>query len=224
MNYLLYCVLRASDHPRLKTLRGVGGQPVYLIAKNGLAALVSRTSNVELAPAVRRVVAYEKVIQSIHRHCAVIPFRYSSVFARESQVSAFLQERGRQYKALLGALQGSVEMSIHVVFDRMEPRATTAEHSGTAYMAAQEARYAAQDRLASEQELLQERICGSLSGLFLRSKADSHFQAGRRIVSMHFLISRKSITAFRKAFRRMKLHQPAKLLLSGPWPPHNFVL
>ena len=44
-----------------------------------------------------------------------------------------------------------------------------------------------------------------------------------RFPSLYFLIPRESIDAFRQAFRQLSKTDSARLLLSGPWPPYNFV-
>jgi hypothetical protein len=44
-----------------------------------------------------------------------------------------------------------------------------------------------------------------------------------RFPSIYFLIPRESIDAFRQVFRQLSKTDSARLLLSGPWPPYNFV-
>ena len=223
MKYLLYCVFRNSSPWRPKTLPGVEAQPVFLVGKNGLSAAVSRISGSDPAPAVSRILAYHKVIESIHRRRAVIPLRYGSLLEQESQIVEYLEERRQQYEALLQELEGRVEMGIRVLFDKAECRMPVAEGSGAAYLAAQRDRYARDDRLAVEQEMVVEKTYSLLSGLFVRSKAESSLLAGSRLLSLHFLVPQKSVRLFRKAFRRLDPGQSVKLLLSGPWPAHNFV-
>ena len=44
-----------------------------------------------------------------------------------------------------------------------------------------------------------------------------------RLLSLHFLTARAAAGDFREGVRRMALPGEAKLLVSGPWPPYNFV-
>jgi hypothetical protein len=44
------------------------------------------------------------------------------------------------------------------------------------------------------------------------------------LVSLYFLVPRQSVERFRRVFRRICRGQSAKLLMTGPWPPFNFVL
>lgn len=223
MKYLLYCVFQSPHRRRPKTLLGIGGQPVFLVKKNGLSAAVSRVSSSDLAPDLSRILAYEKVIECIHRQRGVIPLRYGSVFEQKSDIVGLLEERGQQYESLLRELEGWVEMGIRVLFKSAERGMPIAELSGAAYLAAQRNRYGKDDRVIAEQEMVIEKIHRLLSGLFVRTKTESSFIAGSPLLSLHFLVPRNSIRLFRMAFRGINLRNSAKLLLSGPWPPHNFV-
>lgn len=223
MKYLLYCLFHNPGHRKPKTLLGVGRQPVFLVGTNGLSAAVSRICGSDLVPAICRILDYERVIESLHRRRAVIPLRYGSVFEQESQILKFLEERAKQYDALLRELGGRVEMGIRVLFKNAERGMPVTELSGAAYLTAQRDRYAWDDRLTWEQEMVMEKTYSFLSGLFVHSKAESSFLAGSRLLSLHFLVPKKSLKLFQKAFLHMDLGQSAKLLLSGPWPPYNFV-
>lgn len=196
---------------------------MFLVGKNGLSAAVSRISGSDLVPAIPRILTYENVIECLHRRGAVIPLRYGSVFEKESQILKFLGQRAKRYEALLRELEGRVEMGIRVLFKNAGRGMPVTELSGAAYLAAQSDRYSRDDRLTREQERVVEKSVSSLSGLFVRSKAESSFPAGSRLLSLHFLVPKTSLELFRKAFLRIDSGRSTKLLLSGPWPPYNFV-
>ncbi|MFH2218414.1 MAG: GvpL/GvpF family gas vesicle protein [Pseudomonadota bacterium] len=44
------------------------------------------------------------------------------------------------------------------------------------------------------------------------------------LLSLYYLVPRQSVERFRRVFRRLCSAKDVKLLLSGPWPPFNFVL
>jgi hypothetical protein len=43
------------------------------------------------------------------------------------------------------------------------------------------------------------------------------------LLSLYFLVPGSAVESFRQAFRHLSATEPARLLLSGPWPPYNFV-
>ena len=223
MKYLLYCIFQNHGRQCRRGLRGVGRKSVFLVQRNGLRAAVSKISDADLSPGIPRVLAYENVIESIHRRGAVIPLRYGSVFEQESQIAQLLEERGRHYAEMLRELEGLVEMGVRVLSKSAERGQPFPPLSGGAYLAAQGEHYAQADRICLEQERINRQIHRLLAGLFERSKTESGLLAGNRLLSLHFLVPKNSITPFRRAFQRMSHLPAARVLLSGPWPPYNFV-
>ena len=45
-----------------------------------------------------------------------------------------------------------------------------------------------------------------------------------KILSLNFLVPRRSVESFRRTFQEISRKEGMKMLLSGPWPPYNFVL
>ncbi len=95
--------------------------------------------------------------------------------------------------------------------------------SGRAYLLARRDRYVERDGIDSAQAVLSERICGRLSGLFVRRKQESSVMAGSVLLSLYFLVRGNGVKDFRNAFGDLNHIEGAKVLLSGPWPPYNFV-
>ncbi len=223
MKFLLYGVFRNGDRRWPETLRGVGLQAVFLIEKNGLSAAVSKIEDSALTPNISGALAYERVLGSIHRTGTVIPMRFGSVFESKLQIAGFLEEHRKHYAELLTELEGSTEMGVRILLKDAAPQPPSAPRSGVGYLATQRRRYAQVDEIAAEQERISRRIRRLVSGLFLKSKSERSLVEGYRHLSLHFLVSRNSVKSFRTAFRRVELCPRAKLFLSGPWPPHNFV-
>jgi hypothetical protein len=101
---------------------------------------------------------------------------------------------------------------------------------GRAYLAARKVHYTQEEKFNKQVEQVIERCRAAFGGLFVKCKTEvpsiANFQLSIRnpFPSIYFLIPRESIAAFRRAFRRLiKSSESASLLLSGPWPPYNFV-
>lgn len=218
MNYLLYCILPTPVRPWPRKLSGLAGRPVFLLGENGLSAAVSGVESCS-APEVSGLLRYQEVIARIGRRCAVIPLRYGSVCANPFQVTALLRKRSKHYRALLNRLAGMAEMGIRILLEDAGPEPPAIGRSGAAYLD----RLASRARLSAEREKQAEEIHGSFVGLFNQSKKEFRFAGGRPVVSLHFLVPKKNLTPFRRVFRGVTGKTPATLLLSGPWPPFNFV-
>jgi hypothetical protein len=244
MSCLFYCVCRHPGPEVAAPLRGVGGGPVYRIAHRRLSAAVSRIAPADLVPDLPRIRAYERVVSSHHRQGTIIPMRYGCVLEREAQVMALLDEHTCQYEALLQELEGCVELGLRVLLpaaslgavvrgDPVEAReiaspppspteAPPPERLGLAYLTARKAHYAHQDRWTEEYHRAADRCLAQFADLFVKSKTEAP-SARLPLLSLYFLVPRTGIEAFRRAFRRLSAAEPARLLLSGPWPPYNFV-
>jgi hypothetical protein len=170
--------------------------------------------------------------------------RYGCVFEKTSMVLRLLEERGWQYLTLLQDLEGCVEMGIRLLLPREggasgpgaqgeagAPQTGAAAtacpllplSAGQAYLAAQRERYASRDREAGGQILLPDKVCRALAGVFVRHKRESRRLGDSLLVSLYFLVPRSWLQRFRQGFRELSGGESGKFLLSGPWPPYNFV-
>ena len=245
MRYLLYCIFHSSKIQRQATLPGVGGQPVFPVATNGIGAAVSEISDAHLTPDVPRAMAYQKVIASFHGYRTVIPMRYGCVLGDRPRVIQLLKRNARRYESLLKELDGCVEMGIRVMIAdcglsleglenremKLETRNSKLKTSGKAYLAARKAHYAQEEHITEAQNEIIEQFRAAFAGLFVKCKVETAAIANHQstinnpLLSLYFLVPGKSIDPFRRVFRNMyRRMETTKLLLSGPWPPYNFVL
>jgi hypothetical protein len=232
MSCLLYCIFRGPAQPGLGTVLGVGGKPVFVVTRNGLSAGLSDLAESDRLTDIPEILAYEKAVEFFYRELTIIPVRYGCQLEDASEAAGLLEDHHDEYETLLHELEGMGEMGIHVLLDipdaGMEidacsppPRPFHAHgNSGAAYLAAKQQHYLGLDRLALHERTLVDEVCGSLSGLFVRHKVEL---TRSRLLSLYFLVPRGYVDSFRHAAHDLRSKQPVKLLLSGPWPPYNFV-
>ena len=242
MSCLFYCICRHPGPEVGGPLLGVGSQPVYRLTHRRLSAAVSRIGSVDLAPDLTRIRAYERVVSSMHRQGPVIPMRYGCVVSQESQVIRLLDEQDPQYEALLQELDGCVEMGLRVLLPQASlaavapggpegsremsgpppPPEVPPERLGLAYLTARKAHFAHQDRWTQEYRQAAERYRAQFAGLSVKCKTEAP-SPRLPLLSLFFLVPRTALGSFRQAFRQLSETESARLLLSGPWPPYNFV-
>lgn len=200
MSYLVYCVLR--QRARGHAPPGVAGLPVRMIAEQGLCAAASRMAGAAPEITIANVLAYQHVIEELHDAQSVLPFRYGCVFETIGQVRAALRDRQAQFQRLLEDLDGLVEMGVRFLCEAHVP---PAGGSGADYLASRMRQY------ETTQGVQQ-----ALAGLFVRCRKESP-------QSLHFLVPRTLAPAFSEKARLLRQSAGARMLLSGPWPPYNFV-
>jgi hypothetical protein len=235
MSYLLYCIFGTSARRDLGLPAGIGGQPVLVVAHNGLSAALSELAESDLVPDISQTLAYERVVEHFFREQTVIPLRYGCQLENASEVISLLEDHHGEYQMLLGDLEGLNEMGIRVLLKSSEAGTKTDTspvppetfrgtcNSGTAYLAAKRQRFLDLDRAGLDQRLLVDELCGPLSDLFVRRRVESPDLTRSRLLSLYFLVPRASVESFRRAARHLHSKASVKLLLSGPWPPYNFV-
>jgi len=235
MSCLLYGIVfsrsgdHASGHSPLGLPAGVGGAPVRLLEEGGLGAAVSWVEPPDLTPNVARVLSYGKVVEALHADRVVLPVRYGCLFEEESQVVELLRVHGEEYAAALRGLDGCVEMGVRILLPtessvRCPPSGSEIEGaSGRAYLTDRAARCAQEEEVARTLAAVMERLRSALGGLAERTGTDHGVGADGAPSSLYFLVKRGAVASFRRAFRRIERAEPARLLLSGPWPPYNFV-
>ena len=125
------------------------------------------------------------------------------------------------------------------------PSAARHPHSpppGRTYLSARKTHYDREDEFKREIESTIDRCREMFSGLYRKIRAEHgppgnsqtsvfsfqpqhhNRQSHNRLLSIYFLVPRQSVERFRRVFRRFCSAKEAKLLLSGPWPPYNFVV
>ncbi len=243
MGLMVYCISETHEHDGPLPIQGVYGRPVFSLANDGVAAAVSEIRPSDLSHDISQVMAFGKVVEFFHRTQTVIPMRFGCVFEGECEVVRVLGERSEKYKALLRRLEGCVEMGIRVFaksaegdlpngeppLPRAAPNLADALSPGRAHLESRRAHYAEEERSAAEASVLIERCRAAFRGLFVQFRTEAEtFGAFRlafraSLVSLHFLVRRECVEPFRRAFHHLGKEVSVRLLLSGPWPPYNFV-
>jgi len=245
LSYLLYCLFQHREEPGVDGPAGVHGEAIAILSRNGLSAVISMLSAPQLSPGdLDTIMSYQRVINYFHRKAAVIPMRFGCVFSEEAQVVRFLEVHSEGYRALLQELDGCVEMGIRVLLNNQEshervqslegpdPLPPAPDHAGTGrgYLSARRSHYADRDRLGDEEKTVIETVRGPFDGLFVRCKAEKSMPGrGSRetsvcMLSLHFLVKREEVEKFRQVFHAFTPRCSGRILLSGPWPPYNFVV
>lgn len=217
MKYLLYGIVRADP------AAGCPGPALYLVAARGVAAVVSEAEESDGAPGVSALLAYARAVEAIHARQAIVPFQYGCVMESEAAVIRLLEERSPEYAALLDRLEGLTEMGIRVLWPAaaaVPPRPPSSP--GAAYLDSLRNRYRS-TALAADEAQLANQIAQRLGGACVEQRREVSSSPQGRLVSLYFLMPKTGVERFREEARQIAPAGGAKLLVSGPWPPYNFV-
>lgn len=233
MAYVIYGVVQ---EPAIvgAPMTGLQGRDVKFVAGCGLCAAVSEITDPEGAPPVSELLVYCKVVEDLHRLQAVVPMRYGCFLGGIEEIRNALQERRRQYATLLGQLAGHVEMGVRILLPAKGRRPRQEETTpgrdafhpapdGRAYLARRKGHYHMQnENLQGCREII-DRYIQSFSGLFAKHRTATESKNGGLVCSLYFLTPAGMVDRFRETFGRTAENGEVKAMLSGPWPPYNFV-
>lgn len=219
MKHLLYCIVQ-QDLDELPPEPGI-----CVVGAHGLAAVVLRVEETSYAPSVSAVLAFEKVVEAIYARQSVIPLRYGCLMESESAIVRLLEDHRQEYDAILGRLCGMTEMGIRVMFPaRPEFLPGSPLSPGARYLTSLRNRYGFRDSLAPEEAQVADWIAGGLFGCYTEQRREILPADQGRLLSLYFLTPKTGVERFRSTARQICPPGGAKWLLSGPWPPYNFVV
>jgi Gas vesicle synthesis protein GvpL/GvpF len=224
MAYLLYGIMKdpaVNGGP----MTGVKGQEISLVTGHGLCAAVSEMPAEDGPPPVPELLLYSQVVEDFHRLQAVVPMRYGCFLYGIPEIRNALKERQCQYHALLEKLEGQVEMGIRLLLFEAEatPPQAAPSGSGRDYLTRQRVHYRMRDETSHHHQRLLDRTIEAFSGLYGKHRTETAVKNGAVILSLYFLVPGNKVTLFQETFWRVVKGGEAKALISGPWPPYNFV-
>jgi hypothetical protein len=164
------------------------------------------------------------------RGATVVPMKLLTLYSSEERALADLTARRRDIARAMKRVRGCQEWGVRVVGGKTKPRISSAKSaaSGTAFLAAKkrvrdEAQARASDALAA--------VEGAFTALSALSRAAVRREAPdgallAPLLDAAFLVPATARSRFRASARRAAAdckRVDADLLLTGPWPPYNFV-
>src|SRR5204863_9555453 len=97
---------------------GGGGEQVYTIHHNDVAAVVSKTSVFIFDPTRENALAHEHVIESVMRSHTIIPMSFGTVFRTDDDIKEVLRSIYPSLKDVLKQMEGKLEFGLKVTWDR----------------------------------------------------------------------------------------------------------
>jgi hypothetical protein len=230
MSVMLYCILAGTPLPPPPD-----DDLPEAISAVGLTALVTRAPSP--SGDVDAMLAFGRVIEHYHRQRTLIPMRYGCRLPDRAAVGAHLAQHRDRYRTLLDELADAVEMSVRLPLPSPaadagpngppapveSPDAGAATqpptHTGRAYLQRRRATFAATDVADARAQRLEQVLIPHCR----RHHRESGRFAGRMMISIHCLVARSDLAAFRGALAQALANADYNgVLTSGPWPPYAF--
>jgi hypothetical protein len=187
--------------------------------------------------------AHQRVVDEAFERGPVVPLRLCTIYQGEAGVRELLRERHERFRELLDSIEGREEWGVKLYVDPEELEAAASARSekeapdhglgaGGAYLArrrsARSSREAA-DRLAGEiaEEVharLQDWASDAVVGRPQNPELSGH--TGQMLLNGAYLVESERSQRFAQLVSGLEqryVELGARLEISGPWPPYNFI-
>lgn len=226
--------------------------PVMVVADENLGAIVSGVALDEFGEGVleenlrdgawleEKVRAHEAVLEAALRLTAVVPFRFGTIYSRRQQVLGMLAAHEADFRAALERVRGRIELGVKAFLDlerfaerRLEAGGPDEPHqSGRAYLLRKQL-----DRRLAEAAGAFASDCARVSHDRLAQAADDGRAnplqrpevaggPGQMVLNGAYLVRAENQELFRAALAELESRYAPDgvvYVLTGPWPPYNFV-
>src|SRR5579884_2359283 len=114
MALLAYCIAEA-EAKIVPPGTGVQGSEIVTLAEDGLVGFMSEYGG-SSDKARGLAVEFHRVLQEVLRQAAIVPFRFPTLLANDSEMIAFLKENAKEYRERLDRLRDVVQMEVQLSF------------------------------------------------------------------------------------------------------------
>jgi hypothetical protein len=235
----VYCIIRSDRAREFGSIGIGGGQRVYTVSFESLAAVVSDTPIVIYDPTRENVLAHEFVNETVMREHTVIPMSFGTVFRSEDDVSELLRSTHQAFSDVLDKMRDKIEFGLKILWERDRVIANIElENDEIRRLKDEISRHTASSTYFARMQLGR-LIEGALEQMSTRYVADVHEAlkpvavASRSnkpigdlmILNAAFLVDRAQEAAFDERVKEVsrKYEDLLRFKYSGPWPPYNFV-
>ncbi len=228
---LAYAVLEAGRPFRLPAIRGLGDAELETREVRGLRVVYSRLASQPATPNLEQLRAFYEVIEQLHARYDILPLRWGQLFPDPQTLARAIAADADLYLKRLARLAGATEMGIRFLPENGQstPEDTSRypPHSrGRAFLEQRRARYGMDADGQARQRRIEETCRASFAGLFQEIKGEMAHTPGadsQAMIRVYFLISRTLVERFRQTYTDLRPFEGGRMLLTGPWPPFNFV-
>src|SRR6266705_3502833 len=235
----VYCIRRTEQQKGFGGIGIGGGQRVYTVHHNDLAAVVSDTPIVIYDPTRENVLAHEFVNETVMKEFTLIPMSFGTVFRSEKDVQRLLRSTYQAFTDVLDKMQDKIEFGLKILWDRDSVVAAierdndeirrlkdeiTRKATSSTYFARMQLGRLVEAAMEEASNRYVNDIHEQLKEVSVASRS-SKVIGDRMILNAAFLVERKDEKSFDEKVKAISLQYEDLLTFkyTGPWPPYNFV-
>jgi len=236
----VYGVIEVKDSTSFGRIGiGGGGDLVYTVHHNDIAAVVSKTALFIFDPTRENALAHEHVIETVMKTHTIIPMSFGTIFRTDDDIREVLRSIYSSLKDVLKQMAGKLEFGLKVTWDRDKVieelkrddeeihrfhQEITRKHLQSTYFARMQLGRMIDKSLVERSGANVREIYDALRSVCVASR-DNKPIGDKMIMNAAFLIQKDREAEFDAAVNRIakKFGDRLNFKYTGPWPPYNFV-
>ena len=234
----VYCVIRSPDEKDFGPIGiGEGGNRVYTVNFQEIAAVVSDTPIRIYDPTRENVLAHERVNETVMRDHTVIPMSFGTIFKTRDDILELLRSAYEAFADVLTKMQDKLEFGLKVLWDREEIiraieqededihrlKAEISSQKGSTYFARMQYGRLIDGALQQRSERYVGEFLQRLRDVSVASRVNRAI-GDKMIMNAAFLVQRENESAFDRRIKEIAAqYDKLTFKYTGPWPPYNFV-
>jgi hypothetical protein len=209
MPLLAYCILEAGRTIEVPA-KGVQNALILSVSECGLTGVLSEYQPRGDRTHIRaEALDFNRVLQQFLQHVALVPFRFPTLVADESEMSVFLKEHTHEYRELLLRLRDVVQMELNLAIDQPLP---ASQESGTEYL-----------RARQNQHHILVDSAGAARLALKTWIQDWHQHESSSGMRCYMLVPRTAVTTVLQQLKGTNIASGLHARVTGPWPATEFL-
>jgi|SRR5579862_3324107 len=208
MPLLVYCIAEAGSKIEIPPC-GVQGASLRTLIESGLICFLSDYDPSVGGNHVRdAALNFNRVLQELLRQAAILPFRFPTLLADESEIRGVLQQHASEYRDALGRLRDVLQVEITLTLSH-PPQP---EDSGKKYLLS---RQHSNRTLADAADAIHQQLGAHIQDWRLHQSSNA--------TRCYMLVSRDDLKRIFEKVRELKISSDLRARVTGPWPATDFI-
>ena len=218
------------------SINGLEGIGIYNIPYRDIGIVVSEGEQIQDITR-EHILKHEEAVEKLMESFTVLPVSFLTLFKKEDDVLLMMQEYYSDFRENLDRLRNKVESGIKIIWPgetiknriieaskKLNANVAIADNTpGKSFAMQKLEKYKIDKEFAEEAD----RCIALLDDFFSRFVTEKKLEKLRSdnlLLNAYYLVEKEKQGDFKEAFQRTRSTPgDLKFLLSGPWPPYNFI-
>ncbi|RTY73428.1 GvpL/GvpF family gas vesicle protein [Flavobacterium sp. GSP27] len=247
MKKMIYSILSVKRNPEklnalLVGMKGISGSDLCAVSFGEITAVVSDVKRAELIADRSNAIEYAGVIENLAQQFTVLPMRYGSIMESAELINKMLERNYHEFQQNLQEVENKYEFGLKIFCDseklkselkiKSEADTQTTENSATEiknsvykdYLDKKLKEHRLEELMLTYVNSVIEMITGYLFRLNTVNKFKKRAITTTAIIDAVFLLDMERKDGLIHVIGDLQNQYPRlNFVLTGPWPPYNFV-